>query len=136
MKILIRRFKEEDIISLVEILKLNHQYDYPETEGPESLKRVSRCSAAVLLVAEIEKKPCGFIKGIYDGSRAMIHLVSVHSDYKNRGVGKALLEAAEKEMKSRGAPTISVTITEKSESFWKENGFKKLPVFLMLKELQ
>jgi hypothetical protein len=34
-----------------------------------------------------------------------------------------------------GAPSISVTATENSEGFWKKRVFERLPVFLMLKEL-
>ncbi len=135
MNIEIRKFKETDKIRLVEILKLNSQYDFPEIEGPDSMKRVSQCEAAVLLVAVTDQVICGFIKAVYDGSRALIHLISVHPHYHNSGVGMALVNAVGNEFSQRGAPTISATVTQKSAGFWKKMGFGELPVFVMLRDL-
>jgi len=135
-RIRVRAFRQSDIPGLVEILKLNGQYDYPDIEGPDSMKRVANCNAAVFLVAEVGKKPCGFIKAVYDGSRALIHLLSVHPDYQHSGIGSALVDAVSTELLRRGAPTVSVTVTEKSVGFWEKKGFKRLPVFLMLRTLR
>jgi ribosomal protein S18 acetylase RimI-like enzyme len=136
MKIHVREFGESDIPSLVEILTLNDQYKHPEVEGPESMKRVAECDAAVFLVAETDKQICGFIKAVYDGSRALIHLLSVHPDYQDSGVGSALVDAVAAEFIRRGAPTVSVTVTEQSVGFWEKKGFRRVPVLLMLKELK
>jgi len=135
MEIQIRRFKESDTDYLVEILKLNDQYKYPIIDGPGAMRRVANCEAAVFLVAEVEKQPCGFIRAVYDGSRALIHLLSVHPDYQNRGIGSALVEAVCAELSRRGAPTVSATITEESVGFWEKKGFRRTPAFLVLKEL-
>lgn len=136
MKVQVRQFREADIHNLVEILELNDQYEYPEIEGPDSMRRVARCDAAVFLVAEVEKQPCGFIKAVYDGSRALIHLLSVHPNYRRSDVGSMLLDAVCSEFLGRGAPTVSVTATEQSVSFWEKKGFRRLPVLLMLKDLK
>ena len=132
--ILCRPFQESDIDSLVEILELNNQYAYPDVEGPEAMRRVALCEAAVFVVAEVSGKPRGFVRGIYDGSRALIHLMSVHPNFQGSGIGKVLVKAATDDFKRRGAPTVSVTVTNESSAFWAGQGFKALPVFLMLKE--
>ncbi len=129
----VRTFRQSDIPALVELLQLNGQYDYPEIEGPAAMERVAKCDAAVFLVAEVCGKTCGMIKAVYDGSRALIHLLSVHPAYQRCGVGSTLVAAASAELMRRGAPTISVTATEKSAPFWEKQGFGRLPVFLMLK---
>ena len=130
----IRKYGELDSQYIVEILKLNKQYDYPHIEGPEAMNHVARCNAAISLVAETDNRVVGYIKGIYDGSRALIHLLSVHPDYQNVGVGSALLLAMKSELKKRGAPGTTVSVTDKSVGYWEKKGFKRLPVFLMLKE--
>jgi ribosomal protein S18 acetylase RimI-like enzyme len=135
-EIQVRAFRETDIQSLVEILELNGQYGHPEIEGPDSMKRVAGCDAVVFLVAEAEQQPCGFIKAVYDGSRALIHLLSVHPSHQHSGVGSVLVDAVESEFRRRGAPSASVTVTEESAGFWERKGFKRVPVFLMLKELK
>ncbi len=134
-KINIREFRDSDAPSLFEILEMNNQYEYPEIEGSEAMKRVSDCAAAIFRVAEVDGHLCGQIKAVFDGSRAIIHLISVHPDYQHRGVGQRLLNSVYDELDRRGAPTVSVTVTDKSADFWEKEGFKRLPVFLMLKEL-
>jgi N-acetylglutamate synthase-like GNAT family acetyltransferase len=132
----VRPFRESDIHDLIEILELNDQYGNPEVDGPEAMKRVAKCNAAIFLVAETEKEPCGFIRGVYDGSRALIHLLSVHPDHQDSGVGSILVDAISAEFLHQGAPTVSVTVTEQSVAFWKKKGFRRVPVFLMLKNLK
>jgi len=126
----IRDFEFSDIDAIVEILKLNGQYGFPEVDGPEAMKRVKACPAAVFLVYELDGKVVGFIRGTYDGSRAMIHQLSVHPSHQRRGIGKALVKEIVKRFQNMGAPTVSATITEESLPFWEKIGFKRKPVFL------
>ncbi len=136
MSVLARPFRTSDADSIVEILKRNGQYYYPTIEGPEAMARVAECDAAVFLVAEVNSLVVGCIRATYDGSRAMIHLLSVIPEYQNRRIGTDLVGAITRELSSRGAPTISVTVTDASQGFWSKLGFTKLPVFLMLKEIE
>lgn len=131
----IRNFSESDILVLIDILKRNGQFDHPAVEGRDAMKRVAKCSASVFLVAEEDNRVMGLVRGVYDGSRAMIHQLSVDPNYQGRGVGRALLDAVCKEFRKRNAPTVSVTVTERSGPFWEKLGFKRLPVFLMLTRL-
>jgi N-acetylglutamate synthase-like GNAT family acetyltransferase len=132
--IYIKPFQQSDIPELIKILELNNQYDFPSIEGPDSMKRVASCKAAIFLVARINDRLCGFIKGIYDGSRALIHLLSVHPEMQNTGIGTMLVDSFRTECKKRGAPTLSVSVTTSSEIFWEKQGFRTIPVFLMLQE--
>ena len=90
MKIKIREFEEEDIPEIIGILKLNNQYGHPEVDGPQAMKRVKACKAAIFLVCEVDGKVVGLVRGVYDGSRAIIHLLSVHPSYQGQGIGTAL----------------------------------------------
>lgn len=126
-------FAESDIDGLVAILRENNQYAHPAVEGPEAMRRVAACGAALFLVAREGGRPVGLVRGVYDGSRAMIHLLSVRRDRRGEGTGTALAEAAIRELRERGAPTVSVTATESSRGFWERLSFAALPVFLMLK---
>jgi N-acetylglutamate synthase-like GNAT family acetyltransferase len=135
MPVKIRRFIPGDIESIVEILKENGQYSYPDVEGPEAMLRVAKCDAAVFLVAEIDSKTIGCVHAVYDGSRAIIHLLSIHPKYQHKGIGTNLVESVIKTLVERGAPTISVTVNDSSKGFWDQLGFAELPVFLMLKKI-
>jgi len=128
---LIRDFQIPDIAEIVEILKLNNQYDCPEVDGSEAMKRVKTCSAAVFLVYEIDGKVVGAVRGNYDGSRAIIHQLSVHPAYQRRGIGTVLVREVVKRFLQMGAPTVSATVTERSLPFWQKAGFRKTKAFLV-----
>ena len=121
---LVRDFKTQDSDALVEILKANQQYGHPELDGPEALRAVQNCIAAEFLVAEENGKPIGLMRGVFDGSRAIIYLASVHRDYQRQGIGTALLHEITLRFKERGAKAISVTIPG-DPSFWKRFGFRQ-----------
>jgi len=128
---LIRDLQLTDADRVVEILKLNNQYGYPEVDGPEAMKRVRACTAAVFLVCELHDEVVGVVRGNYDGSRAMIHLLSVHPAHQRRGIGTALVKEIVERLQQMGAPTVSATITEESLPFWQKAGFTKTKAFLV-----
>jgi N-acetylglutamate synthase-like GNAT family acetyltransferase len=128
---LIRDFQLTDRDEIVEILKLNNQYSFPEVDGPEAMKRVKACSAAVFLVCEIDGRVVGVVRGNYDGSRAIVHQLSVHPAYQRRGIGTALVKEIVDRFQRMGAPTVSATVTEESLPFWQKVGFRKTKVFLV-----
>jgi ribosomal protein S18 acetylase RimI-like enzyme len=133
MTVDIRPFADDDSGRLVEILRRNGQYGYPDVEGPEAMGRFSACEAAVFLVAESDGRVQGLIRAVYDGSRALIHLLSVDPDVQSQGIGRALLRAAEEELKRRGSPGAAATVAETSAGFWDRCGYGRTSVQLMLK---
>jgi len=120
----IRDFKPEDVDRLVEILKANQQYGHPEIDGPEAMLKVASCAASEFLVAEEDGQPVGFIRGVFDGSRAIIYIASVHPDYQRRGIGRALVRAIARRFKDRGARSLAVTVPG-DVTFWKKVGFRQ-----------
>lgn len=128
---LIRDFQLADTDEIVEILKLNNQYGFPEVDGSEAMKKVKACSAAVFLVCEIDGEVVGVVRGNYDGSRAIIHQLSVHPARQRQGIGTALVKEVVKRFQHMGAPTVSATITEESLPFWQKVGFRKTRAFLV-----
>jgi ribosomal protein S18 acetylase RimI-like enzyme len=120
----IREFRPEDCSALVRILKANLQYSDPDTEGPEAMLRVHQCQAAVFLVAEDEDRPVGLIRGVYDGSKALIHIVSVDPAHQGRGIGSALVREAARRFKERGANNLAVTVPGDNLEFWKKLSFR------------
>jgi len=128
---LVRDFQLADIDEIVGILELNDQYGFPEVDGPEAMRRVKTCSTAVFLVCETDGKVVGVVRGNYDGSRAIIHQLSVHPVYQKRGIGTVLVKEIVKRFQQIGAPTVSATITEESLPFWQKIGFRKTKAFLV-----
>ncbi len=126
-----RDFEPRDADSIVEILKLNNQYGFPAVDGPEAMRRVKACPAAIFLVCEINGKVVGTIRGNYDGSRAIIHELSVHPAYQKQGIGTALVKQIVRRFEEKGAPTVSATVIEESLGFWQKVGFRKTKAFIV-----
>jgi len=120
----IRDFQPEDCDALVQILKANLQYGDPFTEGAEAMLRVHECVAAVFLVAEEDGKPVGLSRGVYDGSKSLIYIVSIHPEYQRRGVGTALVRETAKRFKARGATNLAVLVPGDNLEFWKRLSFR------------
>ncbi len=120
----IRDFQPEDTDALVDILKANLQYSDPHTEGPEAMLRVHQCRAAVFLVAEEGGRPVGLSRGVYDGSKALIHIVSVDPAHQGRGIGSALVRETARRFKERGARNLAVTVPGDNLEFWKKLSFR------------
>lgn len=120
----IRDFEVKDADRIVEILKANQQYGHPEMDGPEAMKRVAECQAAEFLVAEEDGQVVGMIRGVFDGSRAIIYIASVHPDYQRRGIGRALVRAIAERFKARGAQNLSVVIPG-DVGFWAKLRFRQ-----------
>jgi N-acetylglutamate synthase-like GNAT family acetyltransferase len=129
--VLIRDFQLADTDKIVEILKLNNQYGFPEVDGSGAMKRVKACTVAVFLVCEIDGRVIGVVRGNYDGSRAIIHQLSVHSAYQRQGLGTALVREIVTRFQQMGAPTVSAMVTERSLPFWQSVGFRKTNVLLV-----
>ena len=121
---LVRDFKAKDADALVEILKANQQYGHPKLDGPEAMLEVQKCLASEFLVAEENDHPVGLIRGVFDGSRAIIYLASVHPDFQRQGIGTVLLREITHRFKERGAKAVSVTIPGDA-AFWKRFGFRQ-----------
>ena len=129
----IRRFFPDDIPFLEDILRANNQFAFPEVEGGAAMLRFAAQPGAVFLVAERDGRIAGFLRGIYDGARAVIHVLSIAPAQQRRGVGTALYQAAVKEFSVLGAPTVAATVIPESAGFWEKQGLEPLPARVWLR---
>lgn len=133
---LIRAFRAGDVPALEEILRANGQLWRRDVEGGPAMLRFAANPGAVFLVAEEREagRLLGCGRAVYDGSRAVIHLLSVHPQVQGQGIGRALCLALQQKLKALGAPTISATVGARSAGFWEKMGFHDAGVRVYLKE--
>lgn len=128
----VREAKPEDFESLEQILINNNMLQFPEIDGKDAMKRVYERMGRYFLVAETETEVIGLIRGVYDGSRALIHQMAVARNYQKQGVGKKLLYELSLRFEKDGAATVSITSTNESKSYYQKHGFEEIPIILML----
>jgi len=132
MEARIREAKPEDFERLEQILYENNMLDNPDIDGKIAMQRVYERMGKYFLVAENEEGVVGVLRGVYDGSRAMIHQIAVDRKYQRRGIGKKLINEVSRRFKEDGAKTVSLTSTQGSMNYYRNLGFFEVPIKLMI----
>jgi ribosomal protein S18 acetylase RimI-like enzyme len=97
-------------------------------------------SHAFLFVAEYDGQTVGFVSGELRESSptfrpktwASVDDVFVEPDYRNLGVGRALLESVKAWAKQRGADGVSLQVAaanERGRKFYEDLGFREISVY-------
>ena len=77
-------------------------------------------------VAEDNGKIVGVIMSGHDGRRGFIHHTAVKKDYREKGIGKKLVDSALAALEAEGIHKVALVVFEKNVSgnvFWEKIGF-------------
>jgi ribosomal protein S18 acetylase RimI-like enzyme len=142
------------IITPIIIRQFNLPEDYPaivelwEHVGPgmhmgrsdtlaEIAKKVQR-DPDLFLVAEVDGRLIGSVIGGFDGRRGMIYHLAVAVEYRQQGIGAALMDEVEARLKAKGclkSYLLVVDGNEAAEQFYKKRGWQNMNVTILGKEL-
>jgi len=89
-----------------------------------------QCSSVtrLLLVAVSDTELIGSLIAGWDGWRAYLYRLAVRPDYRRRGVGQALLEAAEARLAGLGARRFDAMVLDGNElgrRLWQAAGYRR-----------
>jgi len=136
----IRRAENGDIKDLVEVYLQGYkgleEYSYTHSEDVQAyLNWLFRRDVAGIWVAEEDGKIVGFIAsdGNWFSKRegkvvGAIHELVILPEYRNKGIGKALVQKAIEYFKSRGLDTAELWVGDKNTQaleFYKSLGFEE-----------
>lgn len=128
-------FIREAVIGDNEVIyRLNKEelgYDYPEAEALKNLEILLSKNSEKIFIAEYDGIPAGYIHAsdyrvIYAPAYKNILGIAVFSEYKRKGVGSALLAAAENWAAETGASGIRLCSGEMrtgAHKFYEANGY-------------
>jgi len=103
----------------------------------EIAKKLQR-DADLFLVAECNGEIIGSVLGGYDGRRGMVYHLAVAREYRNRGVGTALMDTLEIRLRAKGCLRYYLLVTKdnfEAREFYKKYGWKQLDLFVYGKDL-
>jgi len=99
-----------------------------------------RFSAEGMFIAEWEKEPAGLVNAYIDKKReekkGFIRELGVVPNFRGKGIGRKLVEAAIKSLKERGMETVEVWTTEQAKvgrKLFESMGFKLARIFSEMK---
>ncbi|HHQ6553348.1 TPA: GNAT family acetyltransferase [Serratia fonticola] len=111
----IRVFRQDDfeeVITLWERCDLLRPWNDPEMD----IERKLNHDPDLFLVAEVGGEVVGSVMGGYDGHRGSAYYLSVHPDYRGRGIANALINRLEKKLIARGCPKIQLMVREDNDT--------------------
>jgi len=126
----------------------SHDLIYTTSPGAERVMQrfladLTSSSHAFLFVAEYDGRSVGFVSGELRESSptfrpktwASVDDVFVESNYRNLGVGRALVEGVKAWAKERGADGVSLQVAAanaKGRKFYEDLGFREVSVYEVL----
>ena len=134
----IRVFKKEDTQAVVD-LWLKCQLVVPWNNPVRDIERKLKVDADLFLVGEEEGQIIGSVMCGYEGHRSWVNYLAVNPDFRQKGYGRQLMEAAEKGAKEKGAPKIQLQIRATNTAvieFYKSIGYKEDKVLSFGKRLE
>jgi ribosomal-protein-alanine N-acetyltransferase len=119
----LRKFLSADLVKVMEIERNSFSEPWPESY----LKKFCKNHPHEFLVAENKGEVVGFVAGEISENLGKVSLIAVDQNYREKGVGKKLLEFILNHFKEKGIRTVVArarTENEKGVAFLKSFGFE------------
>ena len=106
------RGDEEAVVLLWQACELTRSWNDPRKD----IERKLAHSPALFLVGEDEGEVVGSVMAGYDGHRGWVNYLAVHPSARGRGLGRALMDAAEERLLAQGCPKINLQVRAENEA--------------------
>jgi ribosomal protein S18 acetylase RimI-like enzyme len=93
----------------------------------------------LFLVAELKSRIIGAVLGGFDGRRGMVYHLAVESNYREKGIGRALMSELEKRMKQKGCIRSYLLVTRDNLDaihFYTSQGWEQMDILTFGKDLE
>jgi ribosomal protein S18 acetylase RimI-like enzyme len=94
------------VIGLWRATGLTRPWNDPDSDFAKAIAHPLAC----VLIAEHERAALGTIMAGYDGHRGWLYYLSVAPDAQRRGLGRALVQAAEAWLAEQGCPKVMLMV--------------------------
>jgi ribosomal protein S18 acetylase RimI-like enzyme len=98
------------------------------SDDPDGVAALITRDPEALLLAEVDGQIVGTVIAGWDGWRAHLYRLAVHPDQRRRGIGTALLEAAERRLGALGARRLDAMVLDRNElahRAWQAAGYQR-----------
>ena len=126
MNLLIRTFRLDDESRVIELWKAC-DLTRPWNDPHKDIAAKMQVNPELFLVGETEGRIIATCMAGYEGHRGWINYLAVEPELQGKGIGKRIMNEAERLLKTRGCPKINLQIrTSNSEAiaFYASLGYK------------
>jgi ribosomal protein S18 acetylase RimI-like enzyme len=106
----IRPFHETDEPAVAALWTAVFNYPAAHNQPAVSIRRKLAVQRELFFVALINEEIVGTVMGGYDGHRGWIYALAVHPDYRQQGIGTALMHHIEHALRERDCPKINLQL--------------------------
>jgi ribosomal protein S18 acetylase RimI-like enzyme len=107
---LIRSYESKDREPLIRLWSEVFPDDPPRNAPELMIVNKARVQPHLLLVALLDHELVGAVMAGFDGTRGWIHHLAVDRRYRLRGIGAALVRAAEAGLRELGCPKVNLQV--------------------------
>jgi len=126
------KIKKMDISDYTELINLWKNTEgvvlYDHDDSKKSIRKfLEKNPRTCFVVKYSNKEVVGTIMGGNDGRRGLIYHLVVKEDHRRNGIGKILLEKAEKGFKKEGIGKVYLLVLKENitgNEFWEKNEYK------------
>lgn len=111
----------------------------PQNDPADDIRRKLRVQPELFLVVEIDNHLIGTVMAGYEGHRGWINYLAVKPEHRRGGVGRALMNEAERLLHAAGCPKINLQIRSTNRqviAFYQSLGYSVDDVVSMGKRLK
>lgn len=145
-EVLVRGLKPEDLDAVIAIDARHAGRRREEYFRVKLQQNLAETGIKVSLAAELERCFCGFLLArVYYGEFgtlepvAVLDTLGVHSDFRRRGVGRALIDQLRKNLSALGVATLQTQVgwdDQRLIGFFHREGFRPAPRFCLDLDLE
>ena len=125
---------EEAVVALWVACELTRPWNDPRKDIARKLED----SPGLLLVGEDGGRVLGSVMAGYDGHRGWINYLAVDLAWRRRGLGRALMDAAEERLLALGCAKVNLQVRDENEAargFYEAIGYRLEPIVSFGKRL-
>jgi ribosomal protein S18 acetylase RimI-like enzyme len=111
----IRIFNSDDEPQVIQLWQ-ECQLTIPANNPQKDIALKIACQPNLFFVAAIDGKIVGTVMVGYDGHRGWINYLAVAPDHRKHGIGRALTQRAEMELKQLGCPKVNLQVRRTNTS--------------------
>jgi len=126
-KFQIRPYLSMDYSQVKSIYEESGLYDQENDSQQRLDEKISRDPTSIIVAVD-EERVVGTISLMEDGRMAFMFRLAVKSTHRERGIGMALLQAADEELQRRGGLEINILVDEQNQElkdYYTNRGYKE-----------